>query len=207
VTASPIRMPCGASPQADATQAWSRRVRRIGGLNQVAYAFVLFWLIRSDLAHGNPARLVVLVGALTVSGAAAAYGIRASAGKTPRPASIEGRRLERAIIAATVIQFTASFAAPVVVAAAGRSDWVVPSIAVTIGPLLLWVDHRIRLPRYRFVGWALTLVPFVLMATMSGKALTVTAGLGAGLLLLATAAAGFRDLAQLPVTTPPVKDS
>ena len=207
MTTNPIGMPYGASPQAGATEAWSRRVRRMGGFNQVAYAFVLFWLIRGDLAHGDSAGLVVLVGALTVSGAAVAYGIRASAGKTPRPTSSGGRRLERAIIAATVIQLAASFAAPVVVAAAGHSDWVVPSIAVTIGPLLLWVDHRIRLPRYRFVGWALTLVPFVLMATMSGRALAVTAGLGAGLLLLATAAAGFRDLAQLPVTTPRRKDS
>jgi CDP-diglyceride synthetase len=206
VTANPVGMPYGASPQADAAEAWSRRVRRIGGLNQVTYAFVLFWLIRGDLAHGNPAGLAVLAGALTISGAAAAYGIRASAGKTPRPASSEGRRLERAIIAATAIQFAASFAAPVAVAAAGHSDWVVPSIAVTIGPLLLWVDHRIRLPRYRFAGWALTLVPFVLMATMSGKALAVTAGLGTGLLLLATATAGFRDLAQLPYTTPPGKN-
>src|SRR5215469_7360545 len=105
VTANLIGMPSAASPQAEATEAWSRRVRRMGGLNQVAYAFVLFWLIRGSF--GEPARLVVLVSALTVSGAAVAYGIRASAGKTPRPTSSEGRRLERAITAATVIQLTA----------------------------------------------------------------------------------------------------
>lgn len=105
-----------------------------------------------------------------------------------------------------MIQLANSFAAPAVVAATGHGDWVVPSIVVTIGPLLLWVDHRLRLPRYRYVGWAHTLVPLVLMASMSGRALTVTAGLGAGLLLLDTAAAGFRDLAQLPVTTPRRKD-
>jgi hypothetical protein len=206
VTANLIGKPHGNSSQADATEAWSRRVRRIGGFNQVAFAVVLFWLIRGALTLRNSAELVVLAGALTVSGAAVVYGIRVSAGKTPRPTSTEGRRLERAITAAIVLQLAASFAAPVAVAAAGHNDWVVPSIVVTIGPLLLRVDHLLRLPRYRYVGWALTLVPFVLMATMSGKALAATAGLGAGLLLLATAVAGFRDLAQLPVTTPRRKE-
>jgi hypothetical protein len=197
------RMPCSASPQAEAAEAWSRRVRRMGGLNQVAYAFVLLWLTRGSF--GDPAGLVVLVGALTISGAAVAYGIRASAGKTRRPTSSEGRRLERAITTAAVIQFAASFAAPVIVDAAGHSDWVVPSIVVTIGPLMLWVDHHLRLTRYRLVGWTLTVIPLVLMATMSGTALDITTGLGAGLLLLATATAGFRELAQLPVMTPPRK--
>ncbi len=47
------------------------------------------------------------------------------------------------------------------------------------------------------IGWALTIGPFILVATMSGTALVATTGLVAGVLLLGTAAAGFRDLANL----------
>ena len=43
----------------------------------------------------------------------------------------------------------------------------------------------------------LTVVPFLLVAVMSGSTLAATTGLGAGVLLLGTATAGFRDLAAL----------
>ena len=98
---------------------------------------------------------------------------------------------------ATIIELIASFVFPVIVIAAGHSDWVLPSIAITIGPLLLWLDHLVHIPRYRPVGWALTIGPVILVATMSGPALTATTGLAAGVLLLGTAAAGFHDLAGL----------
>ena len=52
-----------------------------------------------------------------------------------------------------------------------------PSIVITIGPLLLWLDHLVHIPRYRPVGWALIAGPVVLVATMSGSALAVTTGL------------------------------
>ena len=91
----------------------------------------------------------------------------------------------------------AAFVLPVIVIVAGHSDWVLPSIAITIGPLLLWLDHLVHIPRYRPVGWALTIGPLVLVATMSGTALAATTGLAAGVLLLGTAAAGFHDLAAL----------
>lgn len=96
---------------------------------------------------------------------------------------------------ATIIELVASFAFPVI--AAGHSDWVLPSIAITIGPLLLWLDHLVHIPRYRPVGWALTIVPVIGVAAMSGSALAATTGLAAGVLLLGTAAAGFHDLAGL----------
>ena len=95
-----------------ATVAWSRRVRRIGGFIQAAFA--AFWLARASLA---------------------------------------------------------------------------------IGPLLLWLDHLVHIPRYRVVGWALTAGPVILVAAMSGSALAVTTGITAGAMLLGTAAAGFHDLA------------
>jgi hypothetical protein len=83
------------------------------------------------------------------------------------------------------------------VTAAGRPGWVLPSIVITIGPLLLWLDHVVVIPRLRLVGWALTVGPVVLVATLSGPALTITTAIAAGVLLLGTALAGFRDLARI----------
>ena len=83
------------------------------------------------------------------------------------------------------------------VIAAGHPGWVLPSIVITIGLLLLWLDHVVHIPRCRLVGWALIAGPVVLAATMSGPALAVTTGLTAGVLLLGNAAAGFHDLADV----------
>ncbi len=98
---------------------------------------------------------------------------------------------------ATVIELVAAFVLPVIVIAAGRSDWVLPSIVITIGPLLLYLDHLVHIPRYRPVGWALIAGPIILVAAMSGTALAVTTGIAVGLVLLGTATAGFHDLAGL----------
>jgi len=123
------------------------------------------------------------------------YAITATRGTAPRPRSEEGRRIERVVTIATVIEFAAAIVLPIIVTKAGHSDWVLPSIAITIGPLLLWLDHRVHVPRYRPVGWALTGGPFILVATMSGTPLVATMGIAGGVLLLGTAVAGFHDLA------------
>ena len=175
--------------------AWSRRVRRIGGLIQAAFA--AFWLLRASLAIGGRAEDVLIA----VSGVAVigvfSYAIRVTAGTAPRPACAEGRRIERLVTLATIIELVAAFVLPVIVIAAGHSDWALPSIVITIGPLLLYLDHLVHIPRYRLVGWALTAGPVILVATMSGKSLAVTTGFAAGVVLLVTAAAGFHDLARL----------
>ncbi len=179
----------------DPVAAWSRRVRRIGGFIQAAFA--AFWLARASLAIGGAAGDVLLaVSGVTVIGVFA-YAIRVTAGTAPRPAGVEARRIERSVTLATVIELAAAFVLPVVVIAAGHSDWVLPSIVITIGPLLLYLDHLVHIPRYRLAGWALTAGPVILIATMSGSALAVTTGIAAGVLLLGTAAAGFHDLASV----------
>jgi hypothetical protein len=177
------------------TAAWSRRVRRIGGFIQAAFAAL--WLARASLAIGGPPGDVLLaVSAVAVIGVFA-YASKVTAGTAPRPAGPAARRIERAVTIATVIELAAAFVLPVIVIAAGRSDWVLPSIVITIGPLLLYLDHLVHIPRYRIVGWALTAGPVILVATMSGSSLAVTTGLAAGVVLLGTAAAGFHDLARL----------
>jgi quercetin dioxygenase-like cupin family protein len=132
-----------------------------------------------------------------------AYAIKATAGTAPRPHGPQASRIERSVTVATVIELAAAFVLPVVVIAAGHPGWVLPSIVITIGPLLLWLDHLVHIPRYRLAGWALTAGPVILAATMSGPALAVTTGIAAGVLLLGTAAAGFQDLAALRPARPP----
>ena len=190
VTAEPAAIN-GAAPAA----AWSRRVRRIGGFIQAAFAAL--WLIRASLAIGGPAGDVLIA----VSGVAVigvfTYAIRVTAGTAPRPAGPQARRIERSVTLATIIELVAAFVLPVIVIAMGHSDWVLPSIVITIGPLLLYLDHLVHIPRYRPVGWALTAGPVILAATLSGSALAVTTGIAASVLLLGTATAGFHDLAGI----------
>jgi hypothetical protein len=175
------------------TEAWSRRVRWIGGLIQAAFAG--FWLVRGSVViGGGVADVLIAVFGVTVVGVFV-YAVRATAGTAPRPRSPEGKRIERAVTIATVLEFAAAIVLPVIVSSAGHSDWVLPSIAITIGPLLLWLDHRVHIPRYRPVGWALTVGPVILVVTMSGTPLVATTGIAAGVLLLGTALAGFHDLA------------
>ena len=182
-------------------EAWSRRVRRIGGLIQAAFA--AFWLVRASLAIGGRAEdVLIAVSSVAVIGVFT-YAIRVTAGIAPRPAGREARRIERRVTIATILELVAAFVLPAIVIAAGHSDWVLPSIVITIGPLLLYLDHLVHIPRYRLVGWVMTAGPVVLVATMSGSALEVTTGIAAGVLLLATAAAGFHDLAGIRRSSSP----
>jgi hypothetical protein len=182
-------------PDLSPSEAWSQRVRRIGGFIQLAFA--AFWLMRGAYNLNGQARGPLAVAFGVVSLIVLIYGIRFTAGTGPRLTSPEAKRIERSVTIATVSELIAAFVLPVIVIVAGHSDWVLPSIAITIGPLLLWLDHLVHIPRYRLVGWVLTIGPAVLVATMSGSSLAATTGIAAGVLLLATAAAGFHDLARL----------
>jgi len=97
------------------TVAWSRRVRRIGGLIQAAFA--AFWLARASLAIGGRAEDVLIA----VSGVAVigvfSYAIRVTAGTAPRPAGPQARRIERLVTLATIIELAAAFVLPVIVIA------------------------------------------------------------------------------------------
>ncbi len=188
--------PVGKAAAREAPAPWARRVRWVGGLIQGAFA--AFWLVRGSLVIGGSLAYALLaIFGLSVAGVFA-YAIRAAAGTAPRPpATRQNKRIELQVTIATAIEFAAAIVLPVVVSAAGHADWTLPSIVITIGPLLLWLDHRVSIPRYRPVGWAQTLGPLILVATMSGSPLAATTGLAAGLLLLGTALAGFHDLAVL----------
>ena len=189
------------APDLTPAAAWSRRVWRIGGVIQAAFA--AFWLARASLAIGGRTGDVLLAASGVAVIGVFTYAIRVTAGTAPRPAGPEAKQIERSVTLATIIELVAAFVLPVIVIAIGRSDWVLPSIVITIGPLLLWLDHLVHIRRYRVVGWALTAGPVILVATMSGPALAVTTGIAAGVLLLGTAAAGFHDLAGIRRTPAP----
>ena len=127
-------------------------MRRGGGFIQLAFA--AFWLARGALNVGGGAGAVLTAAAPWSSPIAVlAYGVRVTAGTGRRPTGPEAKRIERSVTASTVIELVAAFVLPVIVIVAGHSDWVLPSIAITIGPLLLWLDHLVHIPRYRPVGW------------------------------------------------------
>ena len=182
--------------------AWSQRIRKVGGFIQLAFA--AFWLVRGSFNLHGGVRVPLAAAFVGICGGVLTYGIVVTKGTGPRLTSPEAKRIERSVTIATVVELIAAFVLPVIVSAAGRSDWVLPSIAITIGPLLLWLDHEVSIPRLRVVGWVLTIGPVVLVATMSGSALAATTGIAAGIILLACAAAGFHDLSKLrPVRSQP----
>jgi hypothetical protein len=193
------------APDLTPAAAWSRRVRRIGGFIQATFA--AFWLARASLAIGGRTGDILLAASAIAVIGVFSYAIKVTAGTAPRPAGPQARRIELSVTVATVIELVAAFVLPVIVIGAGHSDWVLPSIVITIGPLLLWLDHLVHIPRYRVIGWALTVLPVVLVVTMSGSSLAVTTGLAAGVILLGTAAAGFHDLAAIQAARLPGQPS
>jgi nucleoside-diphosphate-sugar epimerase len=168
----------------EATAPWARRVLWVGGLTQCAFGG--FWLVRGSATIGGIAGLALLaLSALCLVGLFT-YARRVAAGTAPRPSGTRlAKSLEIQITIATALEFAAAIILP------------------PVGPLLLWLDYRVRIPRYRPVGWALTIGPLILVAVMSGKALVATTGLSAGLLLLATALAGFHELSVTGLETRP----
>jgi hypothetical protein len=177
---------------ATAVTAWSRRVRRIGGFIQAAFAG--FLLLRGSLSLGAPGGILLAVASGIATIAAIRYGVRHTHLRAPRPIGVGAGDIERAVTTAAAIQLAAAFAVPALLIATGHDSLALPSIVLTVGPLLLWLDHRLDIPRYRGIGWTLIAGPVVLATLISGTALTATIGLAAGTLLLATATAGFRDL-------------
>ena len=104
--------------------AWSRRVRRVGGFIQLAFAAL--WLVRGSLNVHKPAG-IALAGAFSVVVLAVlAYGIRFTAGTGTRPPGQEAKRIERSVTIATVIELVAAFVLPVIVIAAGHAAPVEP---------------------------------------------------------------------------------
>jgi hypothetical protein len=190
-----------ALPSPGARAAWRRRVARIG--SEIQLAFAALWLVRGTLATGWPGQIPI---AITLAAAAAALGVWGAVttrGLAPRPRGPAANHLERAITIATAVQLAASCALPVIVSALGRPDLTVPTIAITIGILLLWLRARLTTPGHLAAGILLIAVPGALALTLTGNTLTATAGLATAAILVGDAIAGFHALTSGALGTPP----
>lgn len=179
-------------PVVSARIAWRRRVSRIGSLIQLAFAAL--WFGRGMLATGFPGRVAVALGLVVATMGLGVWWGLATRGLAPRPRDREARRLERSITVATIIQLAASVALPFVVIAAGRPDLIVPTVAVTIALLLLWLRAELGTPGHLVAGLLLVVVPAGLAMALSGNPLTATAGLVTGAILLGSGAVGMYSL-------------
>ena len=189
-----------ALPDPAARTAWRRRVARVGSLIQLAFAAL--WLARGTLATGWPGQFPIAITLAAGTVAVGIWGAVTTRGLAPRPRGPAAHRLERAITIATVIQLAASFALPVIVSAAGRADLTVATVAVTIGILLLWLRARLDTPGHLIAGILLIAVPGALALTLTGDALTATAGLATAAILIGSAITGFHALASGALDTP-----
>jgi hypothetical protein len=106
-----------------------------------------------------------------------------------------GREPYRAVTFATVVHLVASLVAPAPVMSAGYDDWSLPAVAVTIGALL-WLHHRVVIPRYRRAGVRSSSDRCCLSAALDGVAFVATTGVTSGGLALTIAALGFHDLSR-----------
>ncbi len=180
-------------PDAEARAAWRRRVARIG--SEIQLAFAALWFARGTLATGWPGRLPIAITLAAAGVAVGVWGAAATRGLAPRPRGPAAHRLGQAVTIATVIQLAASVALPVIVAAAGRSDLTVTTVAITIGLLLLWLWARLRTAGHLTAGILLIAIPVALALALAGNTLTAAAGLATAVILTASAITSFRALA------------
>jgi hypothetical protein len=190
-----------ALPGPAARAAWRRRVARIGSLIQLAFAAL--WLARGTLATGWPGRLPIAISLVAAAVTLGVGGARTTRGLAPRPRGPAAHRLEQAITIATVIQLAASCALPFLVSAAGHPDLTAPTIAITIGILLLWLRARLTTPGHLAAGVLLIVVPGALALTLTGNTLTAAAGLASAAILIGSGLTGFRALTSGALGTPP----
>ena len=97
--------------------AWSRRVLRVGGFIQLAFA--AFWLVRGSLNIAGGVGVVLALLSTAVAVVVLGYGVRVTAGAAARPTSPEAKRIERAVTVATVIELVAALRA----ACRGHRGW------------------------------------------------------------------------------------
>ena len=148
-------------------------------------AFAMFWFVRLAAAVPSAATgAVLIVGtALAVWGAVSAWhgasGVRArDEFRTPA-----GRAFLRPVTRISVAQLVASVVLPWIASTAGATDWVLPSIALTIGLFLFAFAQPLQVPAVRWMGVVATVIPVLLPLVIHGDGLAVAvcATLGAAL--------------------------
>ena len=190
------KSPLGANSQTLLDPDRRQRVLRVGGTIQGCFGTL--WLARSALVSNPAFGLIAAVGVVLIGSGVVGYGLIVQRGRRPEGPSAPWSRHGTVVWIATCVQLAASILVPTAVAAVGYPDLVVPSAILTVGPLLIWIDHEVDIPLYRLAGWTLTVGLIGMSVALRGDALATVAGLFGGALLLLTAGLGFRLTSPSP---------
>lgn len=177
----------------DARLAWRRRAVLVGGAFQVMFGAV--WIARGLAPLLSGVAVAVASAVLVAGGIATAMLWR----RAPRPKGPVARRIGRRLTVATLLQLAASFTLPVLCGAIGVDRLSLPSVAVTIGILLVWLHHEIGTPFQGPAGWALVALAIV-GTSLSGATQEVVTGLCSATVLLSSAGLGLRWLRRASAT-------
>jgi hypothetical protein len=158
-------------------------LRRNAALIQSAFA--MFWFVRLAVAAPSPETIAALVAgsALVVRGAVRTWGGARGLRARDEFRTPAGRAFLRPVTRISVAQLVASVVLPWIAAGAGATEWVLPSIAITIGLFLVAFATSLQVPAVRWVGVVATVVPALLPLVIhgAGLAVAVCATLGAAL--------------------------
>jgi hypothetical protein len=143
-------------------------LRRNATVIQVVFA--LLWSLRFVAAVGAPEVpiVVAVTGTFAVRSA-----FRSTRGPRARDAfrTPEGRRFLRPVTWLTSAQIAGSIVLPAILGALGAEEWVLPSVAVTIGLFLVGFSRSLRVRAVGHIGTAATVVSLGLPLLASGDAL------------------------------------
>ena len=158
-------------------------LRRNAAIFQLVFA--TFWFVRLTLAWGSPEAWLVMIAGTTAATIGTRRAWRAATGLRARDEfrTPAGRAFMRPVTVISTVQLISSIVLPWIASATGHSEWVAPSIAITIGLFLMAFAGPLQVPEVRRAGVVATLVPAILPFVLSGDALVaaVAATLGAAL--------------------------
>ena len=158
-------------------------LRRNAAVFQLVFA--TFWFVRLVLAWGSPEAWAVAIGGTTAATIGTRRAWRSAAGLRAREEfrTPAGRAFLRPVTVISTVQLVGSIVLPWVASTTGHTEWVVPSIAITIGLFLMAFATPLQVPAVRWAGAVATLAPAALPYVVSGDELVaaVAATLGAAL--------------------------
>ena len=147
-------------------------------------AFAALWFVRGALTtHGAAAVALASAAAAPVAIACVTWKATGPSAARTVMRSDEGRALFRPVTWMTTAQLVLSVLLPWWAAASGREDWVLASIALTIGLLLIGLARPLAVPTVAVVGAAIVVVAVTLPLPLAADELAATMSSALGVLL------------------------
>ena len=159
-----------------------RLLRRNAAAIQAGFAAL--WFVRGALNLGGPSAVAsALAAIIPLAFAVAIWKVTGPLPTRQVMQSQEGRELFRPVTWMTTAQLAASVALPWWAATGGYPGWVLASIAITIGVLLVGLARPLGASFVAVVGAAITLVAITLPLVASGSTLAIALCSALGVLL------------------------